>query len=293
MVHSFFRSIGFLGVDQNEMLYEILDEVVYHPDERFLKRDARGNDFAYFSKYVAPDMGISVCGCFMEGTRFRMEYYFPFFIGSNVTTNEAVEIQRQISNEAYYGICDELKMGIPLIFFVNNVPDIFCEAQHESTSVLAGFTIMSGLAEEGKILIPVMKNRKLEKMKQKSSNYRMNLIAQARDGDQTAMENLTLNDMDTYASISRRVLREDVLTIVESSIVPYGVESDQYTIIGEIRKLRTMKNNVTGENIWILKILSNGLTFDICINEKDLYGEPEIGRRFKGRVWMQGHVSVQ
>ncbi len=293
MIHFFLKSIGFRQIQKNEDLYEILDEVVYHPDERFMDRDSHGNDFACFSKYVGNDMGISVCGSFMEGNKFRMEYYYPFFIGSNVTTDEEVEIEHHVSNESCYGICDELKMGIPLVFYINNIQDIRSAAKSEEESVFAGHTIISGLAEKGKILFPIMKNRELSKIKQKSSDKRMNLMMQARDGDRSAMENLTLRDMDTYAAISRRVVKEDILSIVESSIIPYGVESDQYTVIGEIQKFRTMRNPATGEDIYILKLLCNGLIFDICINALDLYGEPEVGRRFKGRIWMQGHVSVE
>jgi hypothetical protein len=34
------------------------------------------------------------------------------------------------------------------------------------------------------------------------------------------------------------------------------------------------------------------MEFDLTINEKDLLGEPEVGRRFKGNVWMQGTVCL-
>ena len=34
----------------------------------------------------------------------------------------------------------------------------------------------------------------------------------------------------------------------------------------------------------------NDLKFTLCINKKDLYGEPAPGRRFKGTVWMQGEI---
>lgn len=59
-------------------------------------------------------------------------------------------------------------------------------------------------------------------------------MKQARDGNKNAMENLTMNDMDLYSSLSRRIMKEDVLSIVESSFIPYGIESDQYVVIGEI-----------------------------------------------------------
>ena len=88
--------------------------------------------------------------------------------------------------------------------------------------------------------------------------------------------------------LSRRVANEDLLTIVESSIMPYGVESDQYAVIGEILDMSHSKNMVTGENMVIMTINSKDMIYDICINEKDLLGEPQIGRRFKGKIWMQG-----
>ena len=34
----------------------------------------------------------------------------------------------------------------------------------------------------------------------------------------------------------------------------------------------------------------NETPVDILINTRDLTGEPAIGRRFKGTVWMQGNV---
>jgi hypothetical protein len=37
----------------------------------------------------------------------------------------------------------------------------------------------------------------------------------------------------------------------------------------------------------------NDLNFDICINEKDLMGSPEIGRRFKGTIWLQGKIAFE
>ena len=41
----------------------------------------------------------------------------------------------------------------------------------------------------------------------------------------------------------------------------------------------------------MLTIECNGLVFDVCMNEKDLMGEPLPGRRFRGNIWMQGMVD--
>ena len=35
----------------------------------------------------------------------------------------------------------------------------------------------------------------------------------------------------------------------------------------------------------------NDMIFDMCINQDDLYGEPAVGRRFKGIIWMQGYIN--
>lgn len=291
MIHSFFRSIGFRELKQNTELYKILEDVVNHPDEQSMLEDTDGNEFACFSKNMGGEFGISVCGNFLNENEFRMEYYYPFFRGSYITTYEPVEIERHASRESYAGICDEIKLGVTLIFYIENIMDVLREKKFGGARPSVENTVLSGLATTGKILLPVMKTSKQLAKKEKSSERRLNLMQQAREGDKVALENLTLSDMDTYSSLSRRVSREDVLTIVESSFIPYGIESDQYIIIGEILNFYKVPNILTGEYIWILAINCNDLKFDVCINERDLYGEPEIGRRFKGRIWMQGHLN--
>ena len=39
-----------------------------------------------------------------------------------------------------------------------------------------------------------------------------------------------------------------------------------------------------------MTIECNDLLMDVCINKEDLYGEPEVGRRFKGVIWLQGMI---
>ena len=52
-----------------------------------------------------------------------------------------------------------------------------------------------------------------------------------------------------------------------------------------------MRNNsLTGEKIYVLLIESHDLIFEVCINQADLLGEPQVGRRFKGVVWLQGEM---
>ena len=90
--------------------------------------------------------------------------------------------------------------------------------------------------------------------------------------------------------ISRRAHKEDIYSIVESSFIPYGSESDNYTILGTIQEVEEHKNLLTGEELYELTVNCNDLIYSICINKTDLLGEPLLGRRFKGNVWLQGTV---
>ena len=92
--------------------------------------------------------------------------------------------------------------------------------------------------------------------------------------------------------LSKRMLKEDILTIVTTYFMPYGIESDQYSVLGNILEIAEEKNIVTNEILYCMKLSCNDIIFDVCINKKDLIGEPMVGRRFKGNVWMQGSVCL-
>ena len=62
-------------------------------------------------------------------------------------------------------------------------------------------------------------------------------------------------------------------------------------MLGEITACEVIRNKMTGEEIHRMTINCNELVFDICINKEDLLGEPEVGRRFKGTLWMQGFIN--
>ena len=79
--------------------------------------------------------------------------------------------------------------------------------------------------------------------------------------------------------------------MVDTYFMPYGMECDQYPVLGEILQVDLVTNHITGEEIYLLKICSNELTFDVGINKIDLLGEPQVGRRFKGNIWLQGYIN--
>ena len=150
---------------------------------------------------------------------------------------------------------------------------------------------LSALSVSGTVMLPIKKDKEqLQRVKQESAT-RSSLMAAARKGDEDAIETLTLEDMDMYTAISKRIHKEDVFSLVDTYFMPYGVECDHYSVLGEIMEMNLVTNKVTGEKIYILKICTNELTFDLSINIIDLYGEPQVGRRFKGVIWLQGNIN--
>ena len=150
---------------------------------------------------------------------------------------------------------------------------------------------LSALSTEGMIMMPINKSEKdLIRNKQVSTN-RSQLLNAARRGDENAIESLTLEDMDTYTTISRRIQKEDLFSLVDTYFMPYGVECDQYSILGEIVECSLIRNKLSQEEIFLMTISCNDVVFDLCINREDIYGEPAVGRRFKGNIWMQGYIN--
>ena len=68
------------------------------------------------------------------------------------------------------------------------------------------------------------------------------MVAEARNGDKEAIEKLTLEEMHTYSKIGRRIADEDVFSIVETSLVPFGMEAEVYKMLGVIISLKKFSN---------------------------------------------------
>ena len=247
---------------------------------------------AEFSREYADSMGITVSGNFDEEDKFHLEYYFPYLDGSGVTSYEDISVEKHASEDSFAGVCDDVKVGISIIFYLRNkIP--YLNAQNSGKLPIRGTSVtFSGLSIRGSVLLPLNRPEEDENsIKQKDPMERAKLLAAAKNGDEEAIETLTIEDMDIYNSLSKRIKNEDVYSIVDTSFMPYGVECDQYSIIGDIVAYRLVTNHITEEKIYILTILCNDLTFDVAINIIDLFGEPEVGRRFKGVIWLQGNIN--
>lgn len=290
-MHKYMRAIGFSKLIDRREQQKLVTDIILSAAHRSYTSNGDDSILAEFCEDFAENMGIAVCGEFDADDKFTFDYFYPYLKGRGVSSYEDVSVERHAEKESYAGICDDIKVGVSLIFYLQNIIP-YVKAQHMNLLPIRGTTLtLSGLSIKGNIILPLNKDEtEMQKVKKASLN-RNQLIAAARQGDEEAIESLTLEDMDTYTSISKKILKEDVFSLVDTYFMPYGVECDQYSILGEILEYNKTANRLTGEEIYLMKLSCNDLQFDICINAADLYGEPQIGRRFKGIIWMQGYIN--
>lgn len=302
-MHRYLRAIGFSGIKKREELRALIDEVVkstlsksQNPEGTYyafrdVAVDEQERAYAELSLDFVRGAGICVRGEFDAENRFLYEYYFPYLRALHVSSNEDVTVERHAEKESYAGVCDDIKVGVTLIFYLQNIIPYKRLQTMGRLPVQGTSLILSALSVDGTIMMPINKNEHDKKRIKKAASERNQLIAQARMGDEDAIESLTLDDMDTYTMISRKIHKTDVFSLVDTYFMPYGVECDQYSILGEITDFYTDKNRVSGEEVIFMTVECNELLLEVCINREDLYGEAAVGRRFKGVVWLQGFIE--
>lgn len=290
-MHKYMRAVGFSTFTDRKKLRELLTDTIVKADKRGYTLNQDGVMLGEFCKDFAENMGLAVCGVFDDDDKFVFEYYYPYLTGSGITTTEDVSVERHAAKDSYAGVCDDMNVGISLIFYLRNMIT-YVKAQTTGKLPVRGTSLtLSGLSVSGSIMMAIQKDERQKDRVKRRTKERNKLLEAARKGNEEAIETLTLEDMDTYSIISSRIQKEDVFSIVDTYFMPFGVECDQYSVLGEIVAMKLTTNILTGEQIYLLTICCNELTFDVCINIIDLFGEPQVGRRFKGIVWLQGYIN--
>lgn len=284
-MHRFLRSVGFRTYTKKRDIEKMLSELEKTALRRRIEIDTDEN-LCELRAELAPGMGIVLVGEMDEQGIFHREFYYPYLSSSDISSKAECSIQRHTEKETYAGLLDEYRVGISLIFYLENGFE-YRERKLNKSSRQVEAVNLTGLAMDGKILLPLHKTRKQIELAKVAAKDRTNLIEAAKNGDEDAMETLTIEDIDMYSQISRRAMKEDLYSIVDSCFMPCGIECDQYSVIGEITHIEEKKNSFTGEMVYDLTLDCNDMLFHVGIGAEDLMGEPKVGRRFKGQIWMQ------
>ena len=122
-MHSYLRAIGFSNLKKEAEAENLLDEIYQNFDRRETIKEEQ-SVFLEMEKEFAPDMGIKLCGN-LDQDGFHRQYYFPYFKGNGITTKEDVTVEKKVSGNAYSGVCDDGRIGVSLIFYLQNAA-VYC-----------------------------------------------------------------------------------------------------------------------------------------------------------------------
>ena len=292
-MHKYFRAIGFSEPMKTRDTYNLIDDVLEKAEHRAYITDPADEDSMLTELRMDYGNGYGICtvGVFDEDNDFSGESLFPYFISESVSSIEQVSVEERIEGHTYAGVVDDLSVGTTLIFRLINSVEFLKYGAPEMKQIPGTSVCLSGLCLSGTVMLPILKTEDEIEDSREKEMARRNLINLARSGDEDAMKDLTMQDMDMYAVIMDKLQEDDIYTIVDSTFMPTGVECDLYSVLGEIHRCVITENPVTKERVWILTIMCGDLLFKVCINAADLFGEPAPGRRFKGVVWMQGVIN--
>lgn len=296
MVNEYLISVGFSEIKYQKQLNSIIDYILKNngnnKNKKILKLEEKLS-IIDINQDFANNIGLKVVGELDDSGIFNLEYCYPYLNNNDISLNNILEVEKFSDKNAYVGICEDNRVGISLIFYIQNMPDYIKNVLENNEAESKSYDVaLSGLAKKGKILFPIYKDKVQEKKQAQDKYIRSILLSAARMGDMEAVESITLDDMDIYTINSKRVQYEDIMSIVDTHIIPFGVESDKYSVLGNILKVEKMNNVYTDEEIYIMVIECNSIKMNICINSIDLLGKPEVGRRFKGDIWLQGKIIL-
>lgn len=295
-MHSYLRAIGFSTCHSRRQLENIYHMVLSSPNRKTITTVNVDTSLFQMEKDFTVNridrMGLSLIGeCDLTGN-VSVEHYYPYLKGDTTLTFESITLEKQTDKESYAGVCEDSRLGMTLIFYVINIADYakskwFNYANRKITRVK-----FSGLSTEGTIILGISRTKAQRNYENLLRANRDHLLLAANEGDQDAMENLALDEVETFSQICTRVKNEDILSIVDTSFMPCGVECDHYAIVGNITAVHTITNSYSGEEIYNLSLEVNGMNLNVGINSLDLQGEPAVGRRFRGEIWLQGIIQL-
>ena len=294
-MNSYFRAIGFSKlknkIEQNTLVKTALKEAA---DRREIDVGANTRLIQVFYN-IGDGFGLSVVAEGNSSGVIMVDNSFPYCIGENYTSQPDIQIEGHTDIEAYSGVSDDFNLGITLIYKLQNVVDyvrsIWLNDYYRNPKKVK----FGALSLNGRILYGVHLDQvSLPYEKQPiSSKERKKLIAKARSGDIDALESLTIDDMDTYSLVTQRIKEEDLFTVIDTYFIPYGIDNEHYSILGTIKKINKITNEFSNEMVYNLTVLCNDVYINIVINSLDLEGEPMVGRRFKGIIWLQGQINFK
>ena len=142
-MHRFLRAVGFSRIKERKDLDNLLGRIMNQPDKKNQILISPGKTYTEFSAYFTSNTGIRICGEYDEKGFFFMEHYYPFCESRLVTSTEDVTVNKRVDTNAFTGMCDDPRLGISMIFYLQNAIDYLAmrsadNLPHKATLTVSG-----------------------------------------------------------------------------------------------------------------------------------------------------------
>ena len=294
-MHKYLRAIGFSKYNTKKDIDEFFLKNLNEENLISTYTSSDGRRIGQYRIFVCHDASIHILGEDDNKKIANIDFYYPMLKGHDYSMIQECTIERHSDKDSFAGVIDDYRLGIALIFYLTNTNEYNqILNSYDLQNIKINKIFLSALSIEGKIILPLKKDKKAndELVDDKKDTVALDLqndyYGKRDNGELMSLVN---NDMSMYEVVTERYKKEDLYSIVDTSMIPYGVECDKYMIIAEILSVSKKINNFTNEKLVEMRVSALGIVFNLMINEKDLIGEPKPGRRFKGVIWLQGEIE--
>ncbi|MBR1731172.1 MAG: DUF3881 family protein, partial [Ruminococcus sp.] len=148
-MHKFLRAIGFSQIKKKNQIAELLCYSIQNAEEKLYTSGEYDTMYAQYHKSLGENFGITICGEYDEQNHFMMNYYYPYAKGICISSYEDISVERHADKESYAGICDDVKVGVSLIFYLQNMIS-YLKLKHADRLPISGTSlVLSALSDHG------------------------------------------------------------------------------------------------------------------------------------------------
>ena len=155
-MHRFLRAVGFSNITTKQDMDKLLGITMDKPSvsKQILSKD--GRKITELSREFAHNTGLTVRGEYDKLGFFHVDHYFPYCYSSLITMRTEVTINRRVDTSAFTGMCDDIRMAVSVIFYLQNSVDYIKLNFTDNTPHRANLAL-SGLSLTGRILLGIEK----------------------------------------------------------------------------------------------------------------------------------------
>lgn len=285
----YIQALGFDAYDSKEKAESLVSDIVKNPTKRYISNYNKDHIRVEYFKSYGETFGLLVRGVLNDAEELSVYSLLPYATGTKITDTHEIDVVKVDDKDVFKGYCEEERAGTPISFYLQNVID-YLDIEEKEEVYIEGIRLVA-YCIEGTVILPIEKEEEDELLEEELSKYREELLDQARQGDEEALDMLEEEVIEASELLQERLKSEDILSILEGFFVPIDDNDDTFSILGEITDVTKMKNTFTGEAVYLLGLQCMNLNMDVYVSDKELIGEPSVGMRFKGTAWVHGSIQ--